>query len=40
MMQPVGGMGRIGQAFGRALPGVITYEAVVTELRRTARACA
>jgi monoamine oxidase len=35
MMQPVGGMGRIGQAFGRALGGVITYEAVVTALRRT-----
>jgi monoamine oxidase len=35
MLQPVGGMGRIGQAFGRALPGVITYEAAVTELRRT-----
>jgi monoamine oxidase len=35
MMQPVGGMGRIGQAFGRALAGVITYQAVVTQLRRT-----
>jgi monoamine oxidase len=35
MLQPVGGMGRIGQAFGRALRGVITYQAVVTELRRT-----
>jgi monoamine oxidase len=35
MLQPVGGMGRIGQAFGRALPGVITYQAVVTELART-----
>ena len=34
MLQPVGGMGRIGQAFGRALRGVITYEAVVTQLRR------
>jgi monoamine oxidase len=34
MLQPVGGMGRIGQAFGRALPGVITYQAVVTQLRR------
>ena len=34
MMQPVGGMGRIGQAFGRALGSVITYEAVVTQLRR------
>ena len=35
MMQPVGGMGRIGQAFGRALHGVITYQAVVTRSRRT-----
>ncbi len=35
MLQPVGGMGRIGQAFGQALRGVIRYEAVVTQLRRT-----
>ncbi|WP_158931119.1 FAD-dependent oxidoreductase [Acidisphaera sp. S103] len=35
MLQPVGGMGRIGQAFGRALAGVITYQAVVTRLHRT-----
>lgn len=35
MLQPAGGMGRIGEAFGRALRGVITFEAVVTELRRT-----
>jgi monoamine oxidase len=35
MLQPVGGMGRIGQAFGRALGGIITYQAVVTELRKT-----
>jgi monoamine oxidase len=35
MLQPVGGMGRIGEAFGRALRGVITYQAVVTALRRT-----
>jgi monoamine oxidase len=35
MLQPVGGMGRIGQAFGRALQGIITYAAVVTQLRRT-----
>jgi monoamine oxidase len=34
MMQPVGGMGRIGQAFGRKLTGVITYNAEITELRR------
>jgi monoamine oxidase len=35
MLQPVGGMGRIGEAFGHALRGVITYEAAVTQLRRT-----
>jgi monoamine oxidase len=35
MLQPVGGMGRIGQAFGRALGTAITYQAVVTQLRRT-----
>ena len=35
MLQPVGGMGRIGQAFGRALAGVITYQAMVIRLRRT-----
>jgi monoamine oxidase len=35
MLQPVGGMGRIGQAFGKALGGIITYQAVVTELRKT-----
>jgi monoamine oxidase len=35
MMQPVGGMGRIGQAFGRKLFDVISYGAVVTSLRRT-----
>jgi monoamine oxidase len=29
-------MDRIGRAFARALPGVITYQAVVTRLRRTA----
>jgi monoamine oxidase len=36
MLQPVGGMGRIGQAFGQNLHGLITYEAVVTQMRRTA----
>ena len=36
MLQPVGGMGRIGQAFGRKLWGRITYGAEVTGLRRTA----
>jgi len=35
MLQPVGGMGRIGQAFGRKLTDFITYGAVVTALRRT-----
>jgi len=35
MLQPVGGMGRIGQAFGRVLRGAIIYQAVVTKLRRT-----
>ena len=34
MMQPVGGMGRIGEAFSRSLHGVITYDAEVLELRR------
>lgn len=35
MMQPVGGMGRIGEAFGRRLRGVIRYDAEVTALRRS-----
>jgi monoamine oxidase len=34
MLQPVGGMGRIGRAFGRKLGASITYNAEVTELRR------
>jgi len=34
MMQPVGGMGRIGEAFARRLGRAITYEAEVVELRR------
>ena len=34
MMQPVGGMGRIGQAFGERLRGTITYGAEVRALRR------
>ena len=34
MLQPVGGMGRIGDAFARRLHGVITYNAEVLELRR------
>ena len=36
MMQPVGGMGRIGEAFGRKLGHRIRYRAEVTELRKTA----
>ena len=35
MMQPIGGMGRIGQAFGRSLRGVIRYGIEVRALRRT-----
>ncbi len=34
MMQPVGGMGRIGQAFGKRLGDVISYNSEVTQLRR------
>lgn len=34
MMQPIDGMGRIGQAFGRRLGGVIVYGAEVRALRR------
>ncbi len=34
MMQPVGGMGRIGQAFGAKLGDVITYNSEVTQLKR------
>ncbi len=36
MLQPVGGMGRIGEAFARRLGPAITYQAEVTALRRTA----
>jgi monoamine oxidase len=35
MMQPVGGMGRIGQAFGRQLGDTIIYGAEVRALRRS-----
>ncbi len=35
MMQPVGGMGHIGQAFGSRLRDVIHYNAVVHALRRS-----
>ncbi|MEJ0068543.1 MAG: FAD-dependent oxidoreductase [Pseudomonadota bacterium] len=34
MLQPVGGMGRIGEAFGRILGKAITYDAEVIQLRR------
>ena len=36
MLQPVGGMGTIGQTFGRKLGSVITLGAEVSEMRRTA----
>ena len=35
MMQPVGGMGRIGEAFGRQLRGTIIYGAEVRALHRS-----
>jgi monoamine oxidase len=35
MMQPVGGMGRIGEAFGRVLERLIIYRAQVVQMRRT-----
>jgi monoamine oxidase len=35
MLQPVGGMGRIGQAFGRTLGATIRYGAEVRSLRRS-----
>ena len=38
MMQPVGGMGRIGQAFAAHLHGTIVYGAEVTALRRAGNA--
>jgi monoamine oxidase len=34
MFQPVGGMGRIGEAFARQLPGAIRYGARVTGIRQ------
>ena len=34
MMQPVGGMGRIGEAFARKLGRTITYQAEIVEMRR------
>jgi monoamine oxidase len=35
MLQPVGGMARLPQAFAAALPGVITFDAQVTQIRKT-----
>ena len=37
MFQPVGGMGRIGEAFARQLPDVIRYGAKVTAIAQDAR---
>jgi monoamine oxidase len=37
LMQPVGGMGRIGEAFGKALQGVIRYNAKVTAIQQDAQ---
>jgi monoamine oxidase len=34
MLQPTGGMGRIGEAFGKRLGEVVTYDAEVVQLRR------
>lgn len=34
LLQPVGGMGRIGEAFGRQLEGVIRYNAKVTAIHQ------
>jgi len=36
LFQPVGGMGRIGEAFGRALDGLIRYQARVTRIHQDA----
>lgn len=37
MFQPVGGMGRIGEAFARELDGLIRYQAKVTAIRQDRR---
>ena len=37
LMQPVGGMGRIGEAFGRELGPLIRYNAKVTQIRQNER---
>ena len=36
MFQPVGGMGMIGKAFGKALDGLITYNCKVTDIHQDA----
>ncbi len=36
LFQPVGGMGRIGEAFGRELAGLIRYQAKVTSIQQDA----
>lgn len=36
LLQPVGGMGRIGEAFGRELQGLIRYDAKVTAIQQDA----
>ncbi|MBV9734375.1 MAG: FAD-dependent oxidoreductase [Acidisphaera sp.] len=38
MLQPVGGMGRIGEAFGRMLGERIVYRREITDIRRTGEA--
>ena len=40
MFQPVGGMGRVGQAFGRELAPLIRYNAKVVEIRQDDRGVA
>ena len=37
LFQPVGGMGRIGEAFGRELAALIHYQAKVTDIRQDAQ---
>ena len=37
LFQPVGGMGRIGEAFGRELGPLIRYHAKVTEIHQDAQ---
>jgi monoamine oxidase len=40
MLQPVGGMGKIGEAFARQMPNVIRYDAKVTGVRQDERGVA